>query len=214
MFFSHLSLIAITCFTLGLDYCNVRCDVDAQCGGDCKRCATTSDNDRVCQGFSACGGQCKMDSECDGRCDRCVDGVCSGLPCGADCGNSAWCDAECSACLPGAIDSNRTVCTRACGVACLTSGDCAEPCPHCGFGVCGTDAALSAGAVAGIAIATALVGGGVLFPIVVALIAGYVRPSLGLGVLCVGLISIPFGIALFGLAFGLSLGLSTSICCE
>jgi hypothetical protein len=201
------------------EYCNVRCDVDAQCGGTCGRCSTTTDDQRVCLGASECGGQCNSDDECGKLCSQCINGACGGLPCHADCEKSAWCGEECGACLPSAFNNNRTVCTQACGAPCISSLGCAEPCPHCGEdGVCEASSALSAGAVVGITIAVALVGGGILFPLVIMGIMCWCLASendgyAGLAVVYITAFCIPVGIIVFALAFGLSLGLSPSICC-
>jgi hypothetical protein len=200
-------------------FCNVRCDVDAQCGGDCKRCVTTTDNERICLGLSGCGGQCKIDSDCDKICAQCINGACGGLPCHADCEKSAWCGEECGACLPSVFNNNRTVCTQVCGAPCISSLGCTDPCPVCSEdGVCTAGAALTAGAVAGITVAIAIVGGGILFPL---LVMGILCAVMGddsdsyaaVAIVYISAICIPIGIVIFALAFGLSLGLSPSICC-
>jgi hypothetical protein len=80
-------------------FCNVRCDIDYQCGGECNRCVTTNDDGRFCRGLSECGDRCNRDSDCGDLCNRCINGACSGLPCHADCEKSAVCGDECSACL-------------------------------------------------------------------------------------------------------------------
>lgn len=132
-------------------FCNVRCDIDYQCGGECNRCVTTNDDGRFCRGLSECGDRCNRDSDCGDLCNRCINGACSGLPCHADCEKSAVCGDECSACLPSAFNNNRTVCTQVCGAPCISSLGCTDPCSICSdHGICTADAALSAGAVAGI----------------------------------------------------------------
>jgi hypothetical protein len=210
----------------GLDFCNVRCDIDSQCGGTCNRCVTTTDNERICLGLSACGGLCSADKQCDALtlCNKCINGVCGGLPCHAECNSSAWCGADCPACMPNSIksaDNNRTVslCSEPCGAPCNSSLNCVEPCTHCIDGVCGHDAPLSVGAVVGITIAAALVGGGLLFPLVVVMcFVCLIRENLdddpSFAFIIIGTYAIPVGIALFALAFGLSLGLSPSVCCS
>lgn len=106
---------------------------------------------------------------------------------------------------------------------CNSSLACLEPCPFCNKdGVCGVEAALSVGAVVGITIAVALVGGGLLFPLLAVVLFACALtwnnddldddPSFGF--ILVGFYSIPVGIVLFALVFGLSLGLSPSVCCS
>lgn len=198
-------------------FCNVRCDVDNQCGGDCNRCVTTTNNERFCRGLSECGEQCNRDSECGQLCQRCINGACGGLPCHADCEKAASCGEECGACLPSAFNNNRTVCTQVCGAPCISSLSCVAPCRVCsGDGVCTADAALSAGAVAGITVAVAIVGGGILFPLLIMGIMIACSEDSVNGVyttMCITLICVPIGIVIFALAFGLALGLSPSICC-
>jgi hypothetical protein len=206
-----------------LDFCNVRCDVDLQCGGECNQCRTTAANDRLCLGPSACGEQCRSDIQCGKACKSCIDGVCGGLPCGSDCERSSWCHEDCGACLASPGNSSRLVCTQPCGTKCSSSADCAAPCSDCGKdGVCGGRPALSVGAVVGITIAVAILCGGVAIPLIVACLLraatvdddadGDDDPQFLVFFYC--LWACPIGIVVIGLVIGLSLGLSPSICCS
>jgi hypothetical protein len=210
-------LMLIVSYSLAQDqFCNVRCDVDAQCGGECGRCVITSDNGRVCLGLSGCGDHCNSDSDCDKVCAQCVNGACGGLPCQAECEKSTWCGEDCGECIPSAFNINQTLCTHVCGAPCMSANNCGSPCPLCSDdGICTNGAAFSAGEVAGIAIAIAVVGGVVICPLVVYLVACWLvethsssKANCRIAAAC-----IPVGIIVFGLSFGLSLGLSPSICC-
>jgi hypothetical protein len=210
-----ISLLLVSYSLANDEFCNVRCDVDAQCGGECGRC---SDNGRVCVGLrGGCGDQCKSDSDCDKVCAQCVNGACGGLPCQAECEQSTWCGEDCGECLQSAFNSNQTVCVHVCGAPCLSAINCGSPCPVCSEdGICTNAAALTAGVMAGITIAIAIVGGAIICPLVVWVLFCWAfnrwKDDSSLGP-CVAASCIPFGVILFGLSFGLSLGLSPSICC-
>lgn len=225
--FATMFAIIIFCFlpslSHALDFCGVRCDIDAQCGGDCERCVDTAENERICLAQIPCGGRCRVDSDCGPLCTRCRDNVCGGLPCHAECNNnvSMWCGDECPACMPLSVDVNRTVCTQPCGLPCNSSLACASPCSRCSDGACLPDPVLSVGAVVGITIAVSLVGGAICVPLLVVFFYALANwsdemddedPSFAF--ILVGLLSIPFGVAIFALAVGLPLGLSPSVCCS
>jgi hypothetical protein len=83
------------------------------------------------------------------------------------------------------------------------------------------DPVLSVGAVVGITIAVSLVGGAICVPLLVVFFYALANwsdemddedPSFAF--ILVGLLSIPFGVAIFALAVGLPLGLSPSVCCS
>jgi hypothetical protein len=215
MICAALILMLIVSYSLAQDqFCNVRCDVDAQCGGECGRC---SENRRVCVGLSGCGDQCKSNSDCDKVCAHCLNGACGGLPCKADCEQPTWCGEDCGQCVQSAFNINQTLCTHVCGAPCMSANNCGSPCPICSDdGICTNGAALSAGAVVGITIAIAVVGGVVICPLVMYAMFRWLferHYDDTVEGLCVAAIWIPFGIVIFGLSFGLSLGLSPSICC-
>lgn len=202
-------------------FCNVRCEVDVQCGGHCNRCVTTVDNDRFCQGLSGCGETCKSDSDCDALCKTCINGACGNgdLPCQADCSSTAACGEKCGLCLPNVFSSNRTVCTDVCGAPCLLSLNCAEPCPVCSEdGLCISAAAFSTGEVIGIIIGASLLGGLIVWPAIICCLLtiacwestdAYKNAfNMEISAFC-----IPVGLVVSFLACGLALGLSPSICC-